>query len=381
MSGWDFSNATITLAGGVALNKWSEYTIDSDFLVPTDGWSFTFGTETEWARVRDLVVPDRGLVTIDIDGQPQLTGWVDKVRAECSTDGVRVTVEGRDFLRQLVKANVHPATRIKDRTLAGLLENVVGQIYQGISVAYQYDNAANRQVLTGSKSKHASARKKQHTKILEYCQPHANESAFEFVARNLRRFGLWLWAGADGTLILGAPDYDQPASYQIIRKAGDAIANVERASWEWDRTNVPSHVFVRGRSASKDWDVQKAKALVEDPIFRFDASSPDLFCPMMISHDEATTDAECQAFAWQELTKLKQDERVYSCTVKGHRDPRTGLLYAVDTIAHVEDEPLGINDDFWVIRRTFRKSATSGTTTELRMIPKGVVMFLDSDAP
>ena len=53
----------------------------------------------------------------------------------------------------------------------------------------------------------------------------------------------------------------------------------------------------------------------------------------------------------------------------------------MDTIAHVEDEPLGINDDFWVIRRTFRKSATSGTTTELRMIPKGVVMFLDSDAP
>ena len=377
---WDFSDAIITLGDGTKLGHWKEYTIDSDFLIPTDGWSFTFGTEVEWQKVKHLVRPD-GEMTITIDGQVQLTGWIDKVRAECGDNGVNVTVEGRDVLRQLVKANVHPATRIKDRTLAGLVENVIGQIYQDNAPTLVYDNDANRQVITGAKGRYKSKRAKRHTKEIDFCQARPNESAFEFCARNLRRFGLWLWAGADGSVIIGAPDYDQPASYKIQRKHGDTIVQVESATWDWDRTNVPSHVFVRGRSASKDWFVQKSKAEVIDPIFRNGPGAPDVFCPMKISHDEATTDEQCAAYAWQELAKLKQDERVYTCTLKGHRDPRTGLLYATDTIAHIEDEPLGISEDMWVIRRTFKKSATGGTTTDLKCIPKGVVFFADSDAP
>lgn len=378
---WSFSNARITLEDGTVLRHWKEYTIDSDFLTPTDGWSFTFGTEVEWQKVSKLVRPDRKC-EITIDGQLQCTGWIDRVTADCTDgDGVSVTVEGRDFLRMLVKANIHPATAVKEMTLIDMVESTFRQIYQGIPVAYVYDNAANRALMTGSKTKSSSKRKGKKDSLIDYCQAHANESAFEFCARNLRRFGLWMWATADGQVCVGAPNYDQPASYQIIRKRGNTIVDVERASYTHDRTNVPSHVFVRGRSNSKDWQVQKCKSTVIDPAFDYDDDRPKVFCPMMLSHDEATTDDQCLSFAWQELSRLKQDEKVYTCTLKGHRNPRTGNVYAIDTVAHVEDEPLGINDDFYVVRRTFKKSVTGGTTTELKLIPKGTIIFMDADAP
>lgn len=378
---YEWGKAELVLADGQRVSKWKEYSIDSDFLTPTDGWTVTFGTEAEWGRIRYSCEP--GLpFRILVDGAPQLTGWIDSQHVAADADGgTVVTLTGRDYLMPLVKSNVHPSTVVKGRTAAELVESVVRQVYRNADGSFPVvltDNDANRQLVTGA-DKAVGKKKKAHRKdAFEYCQPHVNESAFEFLSRNLRRYGMWLWATESGDIVVSSPNYDQEPSYQVTRKRGDRMVHVTTAEWTYDKTNVPSHVYIRGKSKSKDWDKKDVKASAVDPDW---TAYGRVFCPMFVQHDEATSDAEAYAFALQELSRLRQDERVYTCTVKGHSDPRTGRVYALDTVAHVEDEVLGVSQDLYVVRRTFRRSVTGGTTTELKMVPLGTIQFSDVDAP
>lgn len=373
----ELGEATIVLEDGTArgtqLGNWKEYVIDSDFLTPTDGWSFSFGTETEWLKVKSLLIPG-SRVQITIDGNPQLSGYIDRVRATADdAGGVTVHVEGRDILAPLVKSNIHPDTRIKGRTLLQLVESALAQIYDEPPAVIS-DNDANRQIITGAAAKHKHKRARKLTSEIEWCQAHANEGAFDFVARNLRRFGMWMWATADGNVCVDGPNYSQPASYLIERRHGSSVAQVAEASWNYDKTNVPSHIIIRGRSSQKEFAKKTVGATVKDPTAK-------LNCPMILVHDQAETNEQAYNYAVQELYRHKQDELVYECTLMGHRDPRNKTIYGIDTVARVEDEFLGVSDDFYVARRTFRKSATSGTTTTLKLVPLYSIRFSEEDAP
>jgi prophage tail gpP-like protein len=213
-------------------------------------------------------------------------------------------------------------------------------------------------------------------KTIEYVQPHPNEGAFEFIARNLRRFGLWIWATADGSLVISKPNYDQEPRYILQRVRGDRIVSVEHASYVYDRTNIPSQITVRGKSSGKDFEKATVKGYIRDT----NARDTEFFEPFYLQHDQATTPEGAGAFAAQEMSHLKQDERVYTCICPGHRDPRTKNIYAIDSIAVVEDDVCGVHEQMWIASRTFKRSASGGTTTELKLLPKGAIIFSDADA-
>lgn len=367
----EYGLAEIFLEDGRALRYWSDFSLDSDFLTPADAWSFSFGSDAEWDRVKDVVLPD-ARVTVTLDGATQCTGWIDSVTAS-GESSTQITVNGRDILKPLVDSNVHPDTAIKSVTVTQLVEAVVDQIYNDNTPVIFSDNEANRKLLTGKsvsgKSKNAS-----HQKLVEYCRPQANEGAFDFLSRNLRRFGLWLWGTADGNIVVSSPCYSQPASYVISRLRGDKTVQVKSASYTRDKTSVPSRVFVRGKAGGKEFAKGQCKGAYVETGLR-------LYKPMYVVHDNAQSDAECEAFARQEMSEKLRNSEVYECTLAGVSDPITGAVYAVDTIAKVQDEVLGVFQDMWVASRTFKRSSAGATTTTLKLLPKGAIQFSDVDAP
>lgn len=371
----DFGIARLVLEDGTEISRWKEYTVNSNFLSPTDAWSFTFGTETEWKRLKDKIRPDRKF-ELYVDEALQATGWIDSRKAKRSiTGGVTVNVQGRDVLAPLCKANIHPDTATKGKTVEQIIEEAFRQVYPGaLMPTIVYDNDANRAVVMDESKRYKKTKKGKSKNVLEYYSARPQEGAFEFCVRLLRKNGLWMWGAADGSVVVSSPNYDQPASYLISCKRGDTVVQTSDAEDSWDRQNVPSHVIVRGKSASKEWQKSKVFGRV------YDTDSLRI-CPSYIQHDEATTADECKQFAMQELSRLKQEEKVYSVTCKGHRDPFTGAVYAVDTIAKIDDEILDVHDDLWCLERSFTKGADSGTHTQLRFIPKGAIKFSDIDAP
>jgi prophage tail gpP-like protein len=59
--------------------------------------------------------------------------------------------------------------------------------------------------------------------------------------------------------------------------------------------------------------------------------------------------------------------------MRGHSD--SGLFYAPDTIAQIDDEVCGIHGAYYVTARTFARSARQGPTTELKLVPKGAIVL------
>ena len=374
--------ASIVLENGTALKLWKSYAINSNFLTPTDGWDFTFGTEVEWKRVKDMIAPD-SKIQILIDGVLQLTGWIDSYHVEASAEGgTSITVHGRDVMKPLVKSNVYPGMAIKGKTIADIITSVLAEVYPYNTPLLYTDPEANRLLIAdpskkyrkASNSKANSKRKSKAHNVLEYYEAHPQEGAFEFISRMLRKSGMWLWPTADGNFVVGGPDYEQPSMYVIHRTNGDSRAQVTRSSYTFDKTSVPSYIHVAGKGASKDFAKVPVNGLAQDP-------SHKLYCPIYIKHDEATTNEEAQNFADQEMSRLKQNERVYECTVRGHRNVLSNAFYQPNTIATVVDEILGIDEELWILDRTFRKSVDAGTTTDLKMIPKNAIQLADCDAP
>ena len=398
--------AIIQLEDGTQIQLWKSYSIDSDFLTPTDGWSFDFGTEVEWKKLQSVLVPD-AKVQIIVGGALQLSGSIDVVEASCDEGGTVINVQGRDILKPMVKGTIYPDIPYQKKNISQLVEEVLKYIYQGSPPTVYYSNAANISLITGAGSAGASkwkvgagvgaaanpsadfykqewvvqpadtsadaARKAQTQKELALIKPQQGESCFAFLERNLRRFGLWLWATADGSIVVGGPNYEQAASYIVRRRRGDPYPYVLRASWRFDRTDVPSSIIVRGVTTVAEKDKKQISGSAHTP-------KPIMFCPKYLKNDHGSTPEFCRNFALQELSKARQNEEVYSCTVVGHRNPVSGAVYAVDTVCRVEDEFLGISDDYYVKRRTFKKSVMAGTTTDLELVPLYSIQFSDVDA-
>jgi prophage tail gpP-like protein len=107
----------IVLENGTELRNWDNYSINSDFLTPTDGWTIGLGGDSYWTDIVELLQPDTK-VQIWVDGVRVLTGFVDIVRTRSDVEGgVRVEIQGRDVLRPLCKANIHPGSSSRGLTL------------------------------------------------------------------------------------------------------------------------------------------------------------------------------------------------------------------------------------------------------------------------
>lgn len=368
------SAVVVTLQDGTTLKRWDSYTFASDFLDAADAWTVTFGGDDAWLLVKDKALPDT-TCSVTVDGALQCTGWLDSAEVVVDETSTRVTLSGRDVLKPMVDANIHPDTAVKNVTIEQLVELVLGQVYLSQQPTLFTDNEANRLVLsatTTAKGKAASSQAL--TKRIEWAKPQVGESAFEFVSRNLRRFGLWMWATADGGVVISSPTYDQPPSYKIRRMYGDKIIQVKSATWRRDKTSVPSIVIVRGKSAAKDFEKTTVRGSMKDP----DAA---LWKPMYVVHDNATTNDEAANFARQEMSMKLQGAETYECTLVGHTDPRTGAVYAIDTLAQITDEVCGLEKVMYVAGRTFERTSAGSTTTRLRCVPVGSIQFSDVDAP
>lgn len=367
----------IILEDGTELRDWSSYSIDSDFLTPTDGWSFTVGgLDLKKYKAAQKLWPDYR-VQIWVDGALQMTGIIDSVEWESSSSGGTIcTVSGRDVLRSLCKANIWPGFNPQRMTASEMVEYILQSYYFEDNIPTLFhDNSANRAVIGLKGAFNPKNRSALQKKLIENSKAHSNEGAFEFIARTLSRIGLWIWATADGNIVISGPEYDQAPSYHITRKFGNYGTNWPHASYRHDRTSSPTGVEVSGKSAHKEWD-KTANVYYEEDKDHGEA----VIEPAYMLNDEANTTEQCKFFAKQELSKLKQSENVYTVTAMGHKDRGTGNVFAIDTIAAIDDEFLGIKENMYVFGRTFRKDANAGTTTELRCCPLGRIQFSDLDA-
>jgi prophage tail gpP-like protein len=377
------------------------YEYKQDFLSPSDEWSFDLA-EDQLSDLEKAAIVPRTVVQVAIDDVVQSIGILDDIDASGSSKGGTIwKLTGRDWMSPAVDSHVDPNVRFKPTmTLEDLATAVFAPFGMKVLAA---DNIANRNAITGRVYGTPTSKKGKPLKsyILHEIKPYTAESAYNFVARVSQRFGLWVWPGDDGeTVILGKPDFDQPARYQLRHKqTGDTSQNNVEDGWSLtiSAKDQPSVILASGFGGGGDFAHSSLRSGVINPLIDADLSSiidaypsvkfvnpPDALSavqpltdphprPMFLYDSESHTQAELDAFVLRELSLRTRKSLEASYPILGHRI--NGQPVCVDTIIDVDDDRANFHGPLWVQGRHFSKRKGEGTKTVITMIRPGTLTF------
>ena len=410
--------------GGTRLDRWQQYDVDSDLLIPADAFSLSVDVPTEDAdAIRDLVAPGAAaklyVERVQPDGSRhrslQMTGHIDSREMDVSRQGgLTLSVNGRDMAGVLTDANVNPGLICDQHSdlLIDLLQ--AGVSPYGIEVIA--DDSSERSILTGERGSSTQAtleRREARTagvspasysrgrldasraqgvpmdellgassdtgarfasgqspsdvrrvRVSE-ARPNPGETIWDFFTRHARRFGLMLWTTADGKLVLGAPDWRQAPTYRLVRRVRNNPSdpnNIISGGLKESALNSYSSITVMGRGSRADGTRGRIREEVLNP--DWPSNAPDR--PRYLNDPRIRDSDAAVRRGLRELMSGRAKQYAITYEVDGHG--QGGRLWAQGTTARVIDDRLGIDGTFFVVGRRFRGSRQDGTTTQVRLI-------------
>lgn len=414
---------------GHQLDRWVAYRVDSNLLTPAD--SFWLQVEVPNADRSAVLarVAKGALVKVYLERRDdsgatrralQMTGVIDKRSLRVTKqNGTLLTVEGRDLAGLLVDSDIEPWLVTEESTV--FLDVVRAAVAKwGIEVIS--DDSAERSILTGERSSRrrtALERREarahgipptrysravreraaaagtpldtavgatadsgarfasglapsdiERLRILE-ARPRIGDKVWEYLSRHASRLGLMLWFTADGRLVVGAPDYGQEPLYRLIRREYPDSRDPNRimeGGLEESIANRFSEVTVYGHGSGQDETRTRFRAVSADGEWPAQYDKP-----RFIKDNGARSDEACARRAERELSLGRRENLRLSYVVDGHG--QGDVLWAQGTMAYVEDEPLEIRGNFFVIGRTFKGDRDSGTTTQVELIEPGSLVL------
>jgi len=205
-------------------------------------------------------------------------------------------------------------------------------------------------------------------------KPQAGETVWELLDRHAKRNGLLMRMDPNARLVFCGMQFNQPPSYRLTRRIeGDRSANNILSGGErFDTSTAYKKVIVYGRAKGDD----KARSPFKGEATDTSAGAVPYDKTLILHDNSIKSQADAQTRAEYELGKSKQGMQVLSYTVPGHS--ANGLVYATDTIAHVEDQVCGISGPYYITSRTFSRSATAAPMTELRLVPPGSIVLKEA---
>jgi prophage tail gpP-like protein len=368
--------------------RFKSWSIDSAYLTSTDGFSFDLYP----ARREDGQFLELQPCELTVDGASQVLGRIDKTRI--GHDGSVVTCEGRDYLSDLVECNCDPNLSFDAKTeLADLIHGAASPC--GIFEITDFENILMAEIRSGRKIRR-KPRKRRKRKLEQSYKPKPGEGIFEFINRPTARNGATIQPGPDrNTLVIDAPDYTQDASYELIRSDDPNAANANNivsGEAERDYSSFPTYaLFVgtfgqQGQQTGGDKKLFKMKELSEafnsemgrilqraiapdrNEVFKSDAGFKALLYRLLFFRDQdARSPEDLESAAKRAIADRLKDTLRYTCTVRGHKDPRTGAVYSVNTIANVNDAICNVHEPLWVAKRTLRYDENQGALCDLEL--------------
>ena len=392
------------------VTNFREYSFQGHFLTPTDGFSFVIGDEAVKKSILQGIYVGQQ-VTLSVGGYVSSGGYLDKVKIRSSRKGTEVHLDGRDWLAPAVDAEMDPA-KTNFQASNTLLDVIVkcfapygfGEVGQILA-----SDEANGNIITGQKRglKTTKTGKTIKSALAHQLKPYPHEGVFAFASRMSQRFGLWIWASADGqNLIVDEPDFTQKAIYNLWNKTDDnSRNNLEEAELDVDASNQPSIIVATGYGGGGDTGrvgmkcigineltgVDASGAILPEVQDIVDANPTAVVLPIRsaivgfmanarvraiyLHDDESKTPDELQSFVRRELA-LKQQHGVVYRTIH-ERHEIAGVPLYTNSIANVDDDTNQLHDRMWCLSRTFQQSRDGGTTTHGEWILPGTLNFGD----
>lgn len=381
------------------------YEVKTSILQQPSAFSLRLGSNDLAIDILNLAIPGTPF-ELSINGRLLQTGIID-FRGVPSAKSTDVEIRGRDWLSVLVDSYVPEDQEFAQKSYYDLTRKVLD--LAGLTEAkghfLQILNDTNRRLLTGSSlvpregtevatELFTGALGGTGNLVFQTPKTKTGERYWDFLQRQYKLAGLFLWASPDKTIVLAAPNANQPPSYSLFRArarpGASENSNILDCSWRDDTTMRHSECRVFGRSGGGKKGIETCDGVFVDPDFEPLGQGQGLapstaFNPQyklnktIVIHDADVKNREqCEFVARRIISEERRAGWQLEYTVAGHTvfsesaDNQTAT-WGPDTVVQVDDEELGMHGQFYLEACTY--SRTPQTTTKLTLMRTTDLLF------
>jgi prophage tail gpP-like protein len=369
-----------------------DYRIESSYTKSTDGFSFTlFDVEPE--RLLGLELHP---VELLIDGNSQVLGRIDST--EVGGDGTAVRFSGRDYIADMVECHVDPTVTLKkDSTVGDAILMAAAPV--GIDQVASDDEVGLRNIRTGiSISGSRPGRDFIEAKLADF-KANPGEGIYAFLSRVVARQGATIQpSDSRSKVVLSEPNYVQPTTFQLIRLRDDTASssnNVIDSKASRNYGTFPTFVLGVGREGKsgkvkrplkEELDLTFPPQTIDEvhraDLFHVGRRKPDegpkpgtsLYRLFYRRDTDSRNEAQLIKSVARAFAERFKEILRYEATVRGHKDPVSGAIWAVDTMVDVRDTVCGVEAAMWIEEVTL-EYAGQGPIARLSCVLPGAYVY------
>ena len=392
------ANDVVTLQLGFAANNelinCEAYDIQMGIFDQPSAFTLRLGTG-DLARELIAKYPNGSPFRLLVGGQPQFTGYTDGFDASDGPGATEVSFEGRDILAAICDTEIEKEESFTADTHLALVQKAIARV--NLIRPFEVDpplvissNTANRNRITGQNvvavddSSEAELLGIAGSKGDAYVvlRTHLGETLINLLRRHLDSAGLFMWAGADGNIVVGVPNSKQPPLYRFFRKRGrNPTSNVVRAHYKNSLRPRFSEVVIYGKTTGRKY----ARTTVHGTYTDDEVVNAGLTKVRVLRNMDVTSTAHAEHLAKKELAACRRRGFYLEYTVAGHSAPcllsnnQTRAVIAPDTVAEIDDDEYDLHGRYWI--ESVYHHRRPETLTTFRLLSPDVLIFGDQAFP
>ncbi len=329
-------------------------------------------------------------VALYIGPYRQFTGELDAPNASGDANATRLQLKGRDQMARLHDQDIPGERSFSNATYEELFKAALEDCGQGHKIV-EISNAANRRVRAGARVTVGSEPVKVDevktsataTGFRNIVLAKLGETWLQFLERQFQKIGLFPWADSNGNFVLSRPNGDQDPLFHFYRrrnndpaipdantKSGKSqqTANVKSFEYVNDTTRRFSEVVIFARNGGRKKGHNHTNGKFEDVEMKALG-----FNRRRVYRDVDVTNAEEATF----YARCKIAETNRACVklvyvISGHTaptiaDPTKRAVVVPDTVARIDDDELGIHDNWYIEAVEYRSPPRETVVTMMRI--------------
>jgi prophage tail gpP-like protein len=323
------------------------------------------------------------------------TGKTDAIGVQGGKSGSVVHVRGRDNMVTLFKDTFLAETAYSEATYYQLTRKMLDACGLGEAVLHA-DNTANRKAITGHKvvetrpvrpsdliEVEQTATSGQRKIVYNKIKSNLGERRYDFLKRHYEKAGLFLWTAGDGSFVLSRPNGEQQAGYSVVIQRGQTRnqVNSEDSSFDDGAEERYYKYEVYGRAGSGKKGRVKCHGQWIDP----EMSRLGFTETKTLLNEQCKSDKQAEYAARREGAMQIRNGWKLEHTFTGHLMPSlydhgAHAIWAPDTVCHIVNQELRLDDDYYVSDCNFKRDMGGGTATKVKFMRRDGLVFAADDS-
>jgi len=233
------------------ISGWQNCNISSTLFNQSDAFTLEI---TPTQEMRHIFITSGHEVRVYVDDEWQMSGIIDTLAKSSSTDGISLTISGRDFGGLLVD-DTPPMITYANQTLRQIVEKLIARHSNYIDSIIT-DNSASRFIVAGKKGKTGTKSPVYRgidTERTYQTRTKPGDKIFDVINKLAEEIACHVWMSVSGQLIIARPQYSQASDiygeglYQKCDSNGNIVSSNCNVSWDPSISNRFSDYNVTGQ--------------------------------------------------------------------------------------------------------------------------------------